>query len=250
MQNRSALKQLWYDFLHVTCRVASVALFRVRVTGREHVPLSGGLLVCANHQSHLDPVLVGLSLDRRLNYLARENLFDILPLRWLIQSLNAVPIDRDGLGLAGLRETLRRLKRREAVLIFPEGTRTHDGEVAPLKPGFVALARRGRVPLLPVAVDGSFDAWPRTRSLPWPAVVHIVIGPPVAPAEFAQMDDAQLVGELDRRIRACHAQARRGRRRAGDARRAATVGRPGRAGTPARHARRPSFSRNRRALGS
>ncbi len=208
---RSIAKVLWYNFLHVCARLAAVVLFRVRVTGREHLPRSGGVVVCPNHQSHFDPVLVGLALDRRLNYLARKDLFNFLPLRWLIESLDAIAIDRDGLGLSGLKETLKRLRRGEAVLIFPEGTRTSDGQVAPLKPGFAAMARRGRVPLLPVGIDGAFEAWPRTQRWPGRAVIHIVVGEPLLPGDFESLDDAALVAELGRRMKMCHAQAKASR---------------------------------------
>jgi len=165
--------------------------------------------VLSNHQSNLDPVLIGLACDRRLNYLARVTLFRFAPFRWLIASLDAIPIDRDGLGLNGLKETLRRLKRGEMVLIFPEGTRTSDGEVASLRPGFSALAKRARVPLVPVAIDGAFRAWPRSRALPRLATIEIEFGPPLMPDELQSYDERQLVDEVDRRIRRCHRQARR-----------------------------------------
>ena len=103
-----------------------------------------------------------------MNYLARETLFRFAPLGWLIHSLDAIPIDRDGLGLNGIKESLRRLKRGEMVLIFPEGTRTRDGEMAPFRPGFTVLAARSKAWILPVAIEGAFDAWPRSRKLPRP----------------------------------------------------------------------------------
>ncbi|HEX3998903.1 MAG TPA: lysophospholipid acyltransferase family protein [Pirellulales bacterium] len=208
MVQRSFPKRLWYDVLRVVCRMAGILVFRIRCRGRNFVPPTGGGLVLSNHQSHLDPVLVGLATDRRLNYLARDTLFKFAPFRWLIRSLDAIPLDREGLGLAGLKETLKRLKRGELVLIFPEGTRTRDGEVGVLKPGFCALARRAGVPLLPVGIDGAFDSWPRWKSLPGRAVIHIQFGEPLEPAEIAKLDDRQLVAEMDRRIRAAHAAAR------------------------------------------
>jgi len=211
MARRSLLKRLWYDSLRVICRLVGVLVFRIRCEGREQVPETGGALVLSNHQSHLDPVLVGLGCNRRLNYLARDTLFGFAPFRWLINSLDAIPIDREGLGLGGLKETLRRLKHDELVLIFPEGTRTPDGEVAPLKPGFCALAKRARVPLVPVAIDGAFDAWPRTSSLPRPAMIQIQFGEPLRPEQVSQLSDCELAAEVERRIRACHAQAREGR---------------------------------------
>jgi len=208
---RPLWKTLWYNFLHFVCRLASIALFGIRVHGREHLPRRGALLVCANHQSNLDPILIGSSLDRRLNFLARDTLFAFAPFRLLIQSLDAIPIDRDGFGLAGIKETLRRLKYEESVLIFPEGTRTSDGEVAPLKPGFITLARRGNVQLLPLAIDGAYDAWPRRRLLPSLARIHIVIGRPLWAEEVQSLDDDALLAEVERRIRVCHEKARNGR---------------------------------------
>ena len=213
MSRRSLAKRLWYGFLQVLFRGLGVVLFGVRCEGRGRLPEEGGVLVLSNHQSHLDPVLVGLACDRRLNYLARETLFGFAPFRWLIKSLDAIPIDREGLGMAGLKETLRRLKREELVLIFPEGTRTHDGEVAELKPGFSALAKRGNVSLLPVAIEGAFEAWPRWR--PWPRlnILQVQFGQPLLPEQAAALGDRELVAELQRRIAECHALARQKRRR-------------------------------------
>jgi 1-acyl-sn-glycerol-3-phosphate acyltransferase len=219
---RPLYSRLWYDNLQVLCRLAGVVVFRTRWHGRWNIPPEGGGLVLSNHQSHLDPVLVGMAFNRRLNYLARDSLFGFAPFRWLINSLDAIPIDREGLGMSGLKETLRRLKRQELVLIFPEGTRTRDGQVGPLKPGFCALARRARVPLLPVAMDGAFQAWPRWRNYPLPGVIHVQVGAPILPHEVERYADRELVAEVSRRIRACHAEARRlrlsacGRRRVTD----------------------------------
>lgn len=211
--SRSLAKRLWYGFLHVACRLLATLLFQVRVSGRERVPREGGVLVLSNHQSHFDPVLIGLACDCRLNYLARDTLFGFAPFRWLINSLDAIPIDREGLGLSGLKETLRRLQKGEMVLIFPEGTRTRDGEVAPLKPGFSALAKRAGVPLLPVGIDGAYQAWPRRRLLPGLSTIHIQFGEPLSPEAAAACDERQLVEEVERRIRECHRLARQSRDR-------------------------------------
>ena len=211
MAERSLGKRLWYDFLRFSCRLLGVALFRIRCRDRKYVPATGGALILSNHQSNFDPVLFGLACDRRLNYLARQTLFRFPPFRWLINSLDAIPIDREGSGLSGLKETLRRLKRGEIVLIFPEGTRTRDGQVSPLKPGFCALAKRAGVPLVPAAIDGAYDAWPRGQPLPTLSVIHIVFGEPMLPDEVQGLTDAQLVAEVQQRIQGCHVAARQGR---------------------------------------
>lgn len=208
MANRPLNSRLWYEFWKRTFQVLAFAFFRVRGIGRQHVPASGGGLLLSNHQSHLDPILVGAACPRRLNFLARESLFAVPVVGPLIASLDAIPIDRDRSGLGGLKETLRRLKRNEMVLIFPEGTRTRDGEVAPLKPGFCALARRSKLPLIPVAIDGAFDAFPRARAIPRCRPIAVVYGEPILPAEVAELDDEQLVILVEDHICRCHAQAR------------------------------------------
>lgn len=213
MADRSILQRAGYTALRTCARLASVVVFRIRCKGRGNIPASGPLIVCANHQSFLDPVLVGLAFDRRLNYLGRKSLFRFTPVRLFLLFLDAIPLDRDGLGLAGLRESLRRIKRGEAVLLFPEGTRTPDGSVLPLQPGFCALARRGNVTILPIGFDGAFDAWPRTAPLPCPSKIHLCIGEPLSPEEIAALDDKSLVAEVERRIRDCHQQAQAGRQR-------------------------------------
>ena len=97
----------------------------------------------------------------------------------------------------------------ELVLIFPEGTRTSDGRVAPLKPGFCALVRRTSVPLIPVGLAGAYEAWPRSRKLPRPRRIRIVIGPPIEAELAATWTDDQLVAELQARIEACQSHAGR-----------------------------------------
>src|SRR5262245_5862027 len=205
---RTLTKRLGYDALRVLCRTIAVWFYGLRVAGRENWPEDGGGLVCANHQSMFDPPLVGLTCPRRMNYLARDTLFRVPGLKQLISFLDAIPIDREGGGLTGLKETLSRLKAGELVLIFPEGTRTHDGEVAPLKPGFIAVARRSRVPLLPVGVDGAYQAWPRTSRLPRPGRIAIVIGEPITAEQVAEFSDEDLLGEVEERILNAHVEAR------------------------------------------
>jgi 1-acyl-sn-glycerol-3-phosphate acyltransferase len=217
---RTLAQRLGYDGIRVFSRFLSVWLYGLRVAGREHWPAAGGGLVCSNHQSMFDPPLVGLTCPRRMNYLARDTLFRVPLLAPLIRFLDAIPIDREGGGLAGLKETLRRLKAQELVLIFPEGTRTRDGEVAPLKPGFIAVARRSRVPLIPIGLDGAYQAWPRSAKLPRGGRIAIVVGEPIWPEQVAALADDDLLAELEQRILTCHGRARELREREAVVRRA------------------------------
>jgi 1-acyl-sn-glycerol-3-phosphate acyltransferase len=201
----------WEAVLRFFARLAAVYVFRIRCRGQQALQKTGGALILSNHQSNLDPILIGLVCDRGLNYVARQTLFNFAPLAWLMRSVGGFPIDREGSGLAGLKETLRRIEQGGIVVLFPEGTRTRDGEVHALKPGFCAIARRAGVSLVPLAIDGAFDSWPRGQRLPRPATICVQFGTPIEPAEVAVLSDEQLTREIETRIRACHAAARRAR---------------------------------------
>ena len=201
-----------YNLLRVTARIVAVVFYRIRVFGRENWPAEGGALVCSNHQGFLDPPLVGLCCDRQLNFLAKKSLFRF-PLKGFIEWLNAIPVNRAGTGLDGLKETLKRLRGGEMVLIFPEGTRSEDGELGPLKPGFIAVARKGKAPIVPVTFDGSFQAWPKWQLLPSLGIVHVMIGKPITCEEIAQLSDDELLSTLQERMEAMFREVRYSRAR-------------------------------------
>jgi 1-acyl-sn-glycerol-3-phosphate acyltransferase len=201
MTRRPLAAQFWYSLLWCACWVVSQVWFRFRFTGRAHVPTTGPVLLVANHQSHLDPVLVGIACPRQMSPLARHDLF-FWPLGWLIRSLGAVPIDRGRGGVAGFKTTLSLLRQGETVLVFPEGTRTPDGQLHPFHPGFCALARRSGATIVPVALRGAFAALPRGNSVPRPVPIHVSFCPPVTYEAAAELTDDELVDLVSRRIRA------------------------------------------------
>ncbi|GBD37537.1 1-acyl-sn-glycerol-3-phosphate acyltransferase [bacterium HR36] len=162
---------IWYQtaqhhFWYWPVSTGMTVLFSVRTWGYRNVPRQGGLLVVANHQSFLDPVLIGMAVRRRLLYLARKTLFANAFFSWLIQSFGAIPIDQEKPTTEGIRTALELLRQQEAVVIFPEGERTPHGQMQALRPGVTLLVRRGQVPVLPIGIAGAFDVWPRHQPLP------------------------------------------------------------------------------------
>ncbi len=141
-------------------------MFRFQSSGRENVPTSGPLLVVSNHQSHLDPVLIGVACPRQVGALARASLF-VGPFGWLIRSFGAVPVER-GSATGGIRALLGMLRAGEAAIVFPEGTRTPDGRLQRFETGFCAIARRGGAAIVPTTIDGAFAALPRGARFPRP----------------------------------------------------------------------------------
>lgn len=202
-RERSWLQRLVYDLSRVAVRSFGWLLFRLRLRGIERFPTHGGAIVCSNHQSYFDPLLLGALCDRRMNYLARENLFSSKLFGGLIRFYDAIPVRRNGMSITGLKETLRRLKRGELVVIFPEGTRTKDGAMAPLKNGFCMLARKAKVPLVPVAIAGAFDVWPKGNTFPRLSRMCLEAGEPIPAETVAELDDDALVNLVEERIRVC-----------------------------------------------
>ncbi len=209
MAQRSSVNPAWYHFLKWCVRVGGVVYFRVRFSGRENVPREGAFLMVANHQSNLDPPLIGSGLGRRMNYLGKKSLFRFRPFGWLLRSVGVIPIDLEGVGLSGIKESLRRLKRGEALLIFPEGRRTLDGRMGKFLPGFTALAVRTGAPIVPAAIEGAHHALPPGKRFPRPTAVRVHYGVPLGTDRIKELDEEELVAEVERRVRACLAEIRR-----------------------------------------
>lgn len=162
--------------------MTGIAAMELRWSGHGHVPKQGGVILAANHQSFLDPVIVACGIDRELHFMARRSLFDVPVLGPLIIALNTFPVERDSGDVKGVRTAIERLKKGAALLIFPEGTRTRDGRIGPMKSGIRIVAERAAVPTVPVLIDGAYPVWPKGRRLPRPyGRIHVVYGPPIAP---------------------------------------------------------------------
>ncbi len=200
--DRPLWKRLWYRLTQYVAGSFFRVWFRLRREGHQAIPPEGPVVFVCNHQSHLDPVLVGVMCRRQIAYLARDTLFKG-PLGALIRSYDAVPIDRDGAGLAGIRATLKRIKQGDAVLVFPEGTRSLDGQLQPLQPGFLALVQRGKAAIVPVAVDGPFLAMPRGSSFPKPVRIGLCYGQTIPHEEVRSLDNQQALDLVEQRIRSC-----------------------------------------------
>jgi len=156
----------WYRFWRVTFQLLAVALWRLEVFNRHHEPTTGSALYLCNHQSFLDPPLMSLALKRTMNFMARDSLFHPPVFRQMIRSLNAFPVRRGHADTGAIKEGLRRLKRGEQLVVFPEGTRTTDGRIGPFLPGVTVLARRAAEWVVPTVIEGAFELFPRTRLLP------------------------------------------------------------------------------------
>ena len=165
--------------------------FRVRAYGINNVPESGGALVLSNHQSYIDPMLIGAPVRRHLTYMARDTLFRNPIFAELMRLVSAFPVRRGKPDKDSIRRAVRYLETGEVVVMFPEGTRSLDGRVQRFKGGFRVLVRRAPAPVVPAAVDGPYRAWPRSRLLPRPRPIRVMYGVPIGPEEFEGLSDEE-----------------------------------------------------------
>lgn len=191
--------------MRTLARLFATTACRMRVEGRHLLPDRGGAMLLSTHQSVMDPVLVGLCSNRFINYLARHTLFKNPLFSLLIRVLDAIEIDRERGGLAGLKEMLKRLKRGEAVLLFPEGTRTNSGRIGEIKPGFIPIARRSGVPLVPIAVVGAYECMPKGAKWLIPHPIAVVFGKPILENEYKELSDEELLTLLSKSLHQLYA---------------------------------------------
>lgn len=161
------------------CRLVFATYFRWKVCHAERVPLAGPVILAANHASYLDPPLVGSGLPRAINYLARDTLFKYPGLGAVLRSVNAVPVDREGGGGAGLKAILDRLLAGGGIILFPEGTRSPDGQLRAARAGIGLTVIKSNAPVVPVRVFGTHEAWGRHLALPRPRRVAVKYGNPM-----------------------------------------------------------------------
>jgi len=194
-------KNLIYKAVYHGARSFAEVFSTLEVEGWENVP-AGACLFASNHQSMLDPPLVGSSLPREISFIARRSLFDNPVFGFVIQACHSIPVDRGEADIGAIRSALTALKAGEGLLIFPEGTRSQDGIIAAPKAGAGLLACRSGVPVVPIHIRGARDMLPRGARFPLgSARIRVRFGAAMLPAEYdpgAERADRSI--EASRRI--------------------------------------------------
>jgi 1-acyl-sn-glycerol-3-phosphate acyltransferase len=165
-----------YSFSKWLLRVWARVWLRLRIEGVKNTPLDGPLLLVGNHASYLDPPLLGCGLPRPVLYLAQKGLGKFPPLRWWMRKVGVGLIDRNAPSKDVLRFLSDALQKGACVAMFPEGTRSKDGSVAPFRSGVEFLVRRTGCSVLPIGIDGAFAAYPRGVLFPRPRKCVVRVG--------------------------------------------------------------------------
>ena len=174
----------FYSFACFLIGIFARIVFRLHIIGHENIPRAGGIIVASNHLSYLDIPLLGYSIGRDADYMAKKELFSIPGLGLLIRILGGFPVDRERLDKSTIREAIKRLKSGRVLVIYPEGTRSPNGRLQPAKPGVGMIVRMSGAKVIPVAVTGTDKALPRGSWMVRRAHITIEFGKPI---DFSSM---------------------------------------------------------------
>jgi 1-acyl-sn-glycerol-3-phosphate acyltransferase len=168
-----------YNIFYSLAKLLARMIFSMRVIHPERMVESGPLLIAVNHSSFFDPPLAGICSRRGVYYLARKTL-----LKWpffgpLFPAMNVIPVERDGNDMSALREVIKKVKDGNAVLLFPEGTRSLDGHLQPARAGIGLVIAKTGAPVLPMRIFGAYEAFPKNAHRFQLSQITVVIGEPI-----------------------------------------------------------------------
>jgi len=162
---------LFYSLVKAIAFVVFNITFRIKVEGKQNIPGDGRLVLCSNHRSNWDPLILAAMFPRKISWMGKKELFQNkflkVPLNWL----GVFPVDRQVADLSAVKTALRILKSEKVLGIFPEGTRVKEYNPENAKAGVALLAMKSQAPVLPVYIEGSYKLFSR---------LDIVIGEPIA----------------------------------------------------------------------
>lgn len=180
----------FYGFFHYLAANVRAMWFRGEVVGTQNFPRTGPFLIASNHASHLDPPFVGSQVAKQMRFFARRSLWDQRLMAWWLDHVETIPVERDSGDIGAIKRVLQALKENRAIVLFPEGTRSPDGQLQKPKAGVGLMACKTGVPVVPCRVYGSFAAFGKGAKLPnFGTPVTIVFGPPIPASDY---DDPSL----------------------------------------------------------
>lgn len=196
------MSALFYGLLWLVVRGWARLYFGFRVEGTEHVPRTGGVLVAANHASYLDIPILGCGAPRRLWYMGRRDLFPVPGFKWVFRALGWIPIRPDRLDRQGFSAAIELIRNGKAVVIYPEGGRTVTGHLRHGKPGVGLIVAQTQCPVVPVYIDGTFNAMPPGSGWPRPRRITVRFGEALQFAPVAEGQERVFYQEVSRQVMA------------------------------------------------
>ncbi len=168
-----------YNILKILATLIFKIFFGFKVEGKENIPERPPYLIASNHVSYLDPIVIGCAFPHKVRFMAKKELFENKFLLWLLNQLGVFPVDRDALDISSVKKSIQILKDGGVLGIFPEGTRSKDGKFKGANKGVIGIAAKGGVPIVPVALKGTYEAWPAGQKILKFHEIIVKIGKPI-----------------------------------------------------------------------
>lgn len=170
-----------YKLLQPFAKAIAWLFFRPKIVGAENIPTKEGVLVVSNHPTYLDPILLAIYAPRPFSFVAKRPLFYLPIVRTFLWLTDCIPVEQDAPDRRALRLSIQKLREGDALVIFPEGTRSDHGKMRPFQLGPAMIAAEAQVPIVPCGLAGIYEAWRMEAPIPKPAPVAIVFGKPFMP---------------------------------------------------------------------
>ena len=157
---------MFYYIVKAICWLILKIFWRMEIIGIENLPESGGLIIASNHVSYLDPAVLAASLNKKIYFLTKKEIFKNTFISFILKNLNAFSVDRENVDILAFKKAINILREEKVLGIFPEGRRSSNGELQELKLGTIKIAMKTGVPILPVGIIGTHKIYPRGIKFP------------------------------------------------------------------------------------
>lgn len=193
LRKRQPNRALWriavWQFMQAMAWLFLMVVYRTRCWGTRNIPADGPVLFLSNHQSFYDPVVIGFGASKRHFYsLGRSTLFQTPIARLFERVSNSIAVEQGAGDVKAMKKCIEVLKEGQALMLFPEGARTLTGEVEKFETGAMLIIKRAKPTVIPVAVEGVYDVWPRGQKKPkWSGRLGVMYGEPISAEELTAM---------------------------------------------------------------
>ena len=171
--------KLFYSFFKIILTPIFKLFYPLEVKGLENLPGEGGVILASNHSSYFDPIHLGLAVPRNIRWIAKKSFFDVWWLGWFFKVTGCLPVNSEKANVETIKGALLVLREGEMLGIFPEGSRSRSGKLMSGELGVALLALRSGAPVVPVAIDGAFEAYPPDAKFPKPRRIKLRFGQPL-----------------------------------------------------------------------
>ncbi|MDD3839252.1 MAG: lysophospholipid acyltransferase family protein [Clostridia bacterium] len=182
---------MFYKFAKIIVSVILKLMYNIEVQGLDNIPKKGPCIVFSNHISYLDPLVIGITLERQIFFMAKKELYKNPIMRFILNHLGAFPVSRGKGDIGAIKNSLKVLRRGDIFGIFPEGTRSKNKNLKKLEPGIALIALRSKAPLIPIYIKTDYKLFSK---------VSVNIGKPINLDGYKGKNQKEMLDDISQYI--------------------------------------------------